>query len=157
MARSKKETTDEDKPKTLGLFDHLNQVQSIQDPNYFKKISEGDKKSWSSWMINRCLSMVPEYIEYINEIQHLSRVVTDEEYYRVLIGIIPKKRIYSPFPKSIGDKMPKPVMLFLASHFKCSTREINDYLNVLNENDIKSIYYLYGYDEKKVKKILTNK
>lgn len=159
MARKKSEKVDkvdpEEKIKTLTLFDHLNHVQSVQDPNYFSSLSEGDKKTWNNWMINRFLSMVPEYIEVINEIQHLSTSIPNDEYYRLLISVIPKKKTYAKFIKQINtDKYSKSVMMFLAKHFECSTREVNDYLTILTENDVKSIYYKYGYEEKQVKKLL---
>lgn len=159
MAKKKTEKVEkvnqDEKIKTLGLFDHLNQIQCVQDPDYFSKLTDGDKKTWQTWMINRFLSMVPDYIEIINEVQHLSSVLTNDQYYKLLIGIIPKRKTYSKFIKSTSvDKYSKNVMTFLANHFECSTREINDYLNILNENDIKAIYQKYGFEEKQIKKLL---
>ena len=61
--------------KRLGLFDHINAVTSVQDPNYFKKISEEDKKSWSNYMISRFFSMEPEFVEVINEFQKYSLIL----------------------------------------------------------------------------------
>ena len=155
--RKKKEETfgvEEEKQKFLGIFDHLKHVQNVQDPHYFDKISDGDKKSWTNWLINKFLSMIPEYIELLNEVQHLSKILEKEEYYRVLIMIIPKRNVYAPFIKGKSDKYPKSVMLFLAQHYRCSIREINDYLEILTEDDIKSIYYTYGNDQKQTKKLL---
>jgi len=47
------------------LFDHLNAITAEQDPKYFDKLSEEDLKSWSNFMINRFLSMKPEWVELI--------------------------------------------------------------------------------------------
>jgi hypothetical protein len=88
MTIKKKKTVvgnEEDESPNLKLFDHLRHIQTVQDPNYFDKITEGDKKSWTSWMINRFLSQIPEYIEYVNEIQHLSKILPDREYLENLL------------------------------------------------------------------------
>ena len=160
MAKGKKQpvSSDEDeKQKTLGLFDHIKHIQNVQDPKYFSKISDGDKKTWNNWMINKFLSMIPEYIECLNEVQHLSTVLSNENYYKLLIMVIPKRSVYAPFIKGKSDKFPKDVMMFLATHFQCSKREINDYLEILTVDDVKTIYYSYGFDKKEVKKLIDTK
>jgi len=157
-ARKKKEIVEgEEKSNALGLFDHLRQIQTVQDPHYFDKITEADKKTWTSWMINRFLSQIPEYIELINEIQHLSKTLPDSEYYRLLIMIIPKRQVFGGYIKGKSSKYSKDVMEFLAKHYQCSVREIDDYLEILDESDVKTIYYSYGFDEKQVKNFLEKK
>ena len=51
------------------LFDHINQVTSIQNKTYWKRISDEDKKTWSNFMVNRFLSMNSNWIELVNEVQ----------------------------------------------------------------------------------------
>ena len=55
--------------KKKSLFDHVNQVTSVQNPNYWDEISDEDKKSWSNYMINRFLSMKSEWTDLVNEVQ----------------------------------------------------------------------------------------
>jgi len=57
--------------KSKGLFDHLNQVTQIQNKNYWKNLTESDKKTWSNYMINRFLSMKMEWTDFVNEVQKL--------------------------------------------------------------------------------------
>ena len=45
------------------LFDHINAITTIQDPKYFDKLTDEDLKTWSNFMINRFLSMKPEWVE----------------------------------------------------------------------------------------------
>ena len=54
--------------KKKSLFDHINQITTIQNPNYWDEISDEDKKSWSNYMVNRFLSMKPEWIDLVNEV-----------------------------------------------------------------------------------------
>ena len=53
--------------KKKSLFDHVNAVTSEQHPNYWDEISDDDKKTWSNFMVNRFLSMKPEWIEFVND------------------------------------------------------------------------------------------
>ena len=49
--------------KRKSLFDHINQITKIQNPNYWEQISEEDKKTWSNYMVNRFLSMKSDWID----------------------------------------------------------------------------------------------
>ena len=55
--------------KRKSLFDHINQITTIQNPNYWDEISDEDKKSWSNYMVNRFLSMNSDWMELVNELQ----------------------------------------------------------------------------------------
>ena len=47
------------------LFDHLNAISKDQKPDYFKDLSEEDKKTWSNYMIHRFLSMNYDFVDLI--------------------------------------------------------------------------------------------
>ena len=49
--------------KRKSLFDHITQITKVQNPKYWEQPSEEDKKTWSNYMVNRFLSMKPEWIE----------------------------------------------------------------------------------------------
>jgi hypothetical protein len=55
--------------KKKSLFDHINQITSVQNPNYWNEISDEDKKTWSNYMTHRFLSMKSDWIELVNELQ----------------------------------------------------------------------------------------
>ena len=55
--------------KRKSLFDHINQITAVQNPNYWKELSDEDKKSWSNYMTHRFLSMKMEWVELVNELQ----------------------------------------------------------------------------------------
>ena len=48
MAKIKKDTDKE--VKRLGLFDHISAVTEYQDPQYWKKISDDDKKTFGNFI-----------------------------------------------------------------------------------------------------------
>ena len=66
------------------LFDHINAITTIQDPKYFDKLSEEDFKTWSNFMINRFLSMKPEWVELIASILPLTQTLQPKEMYTML-------------------------------------------------------------------------
>ena len=78
MPRPKKSIEDS-APKAKGLFDHINHVREKQDPDYFDKLSDADKKSWSNFMVCRFLSMQPELIDAVNQVQKYSGVFLLED------------------------------------------------------------------------------
>ena len=53
--------------KRKNLFQHLNQVTAIQNPDYWDTLTEDDIKTWSNYMIHRFLSMKMEWIDLVNE------------------------------------------------------------------------------------------
>jgi hypothetical protein len=154
MARPKKKTDGEAVVKSKSLFDHIKHITGVQDPEYWSTLSDGDKKTWSSWMVNRFLSMIPEYADTINSVQHLSSGIDPKHYYQVLIAVIPGRQVFCQYIKGKKSLFTGTTMEFLASHYGCSTREIRDVLPILTIDDVKSIYRLYGIEVKD--KELTN-
>ena len=55
------------------LFDHITHITQIQDPKYWDKLEEGDKKTWSNYMIHRFLSMNPDWIEVFQRYNHIHK------------------------------------------------------------------------------------
>ena len=66
--------------KTKTLFDHIKAITSIQDPKYWDKLEEGDKKTWSNYMIHRFLSMNKDWIEVLSEIQPYTQVLEPKQF-----------------------------------------------------------------------------
>ena len=76
------------------LFDHLNAISKDQKPDYFRDLSEEDKKTWSNYMIHRFLSMNYDFVDLIAQVQPLTQTMEPEIFYKLLIGLIPSGRYY---------------------------------------------------------------
>jgi len=87
--------------KKKSLFDHINQITAIQNPNYWEEISVEDKKSFSNYMINRFLSMKPEWIELVNELQKYN--LQPKELYKLYTNILPKGKRWLKYTKGKND------------------------------------------------------
>ena len=145
------------KIKKKSLFDHVNAVTSQQHPNYWDEISDDDKKSWSNYMINRFLSMKPEWIDFVNEVQKYP--LQPRELYKVYIDILPKKKQWLKYIK--GDKKmkyPKWVYEIVSKHLQCSIREASDAVDMFElsaggQSELTDILMKYGKTEEECRKI----
>ena len=145
------------KIKKKSLFDHVNAVTSQQHPNYWDEISDDDKKSWSNYMINRFLSMKPEWIDFVNEVQKYP--LQPRELYKVYIDILPRKKQWLKYIK--GDKKmkyPKWVYEIVSKHLQCSIREAGDAVDMFElsaggQSELTDILMKYGKTEDECRKI----
>jgi len=83
--------------KKKSLFDHINQITAIQNPNYWEEISVEDKKSFSNYMVNRFLSMKPEWIDLVNELQKYN--LKPKELYKLYTNVLPKGKRWLKYTK----------------------------------------------------------
>lgn len=118
--------------KAKTLFDHLNAITAIQDPTYFSNLSEEDKKNWSNFMVHRFLSMNYDYIELIAELQPVTQTLSPEMFYKLLINVIPKGKVYLRYVKgSYEDKVDMSVVDLLITEYACSKSTAIDYYDIL--------------------------
>ena len=145
------------KIKKKSLFDHIKQITDVQNPNYWDEISDDDKKSWSNYMVNRFLSMKPEWITFVNDVQKYP--LQPKELYKVYTDILPKKRQWLKYIK--GDKKmkyPNWVYEIVAKHLQCSMRESSDAVDMYEistggQAELKDILMKYGRTEQECRKI----
>ena len=141
------------------LFDHLNAITAEQDPKYFDKLSEEDLKSWSNFMINRFLSMKPEWVELIATLLPLTQTLQPKEMYKLYISVIPKGKYFLKYIKGKSeDKYEQFLIDLIKMDFQCSEKEAMDYIEVLystreGRENIKYICEKYGTDKKQITKL----
>lgn len=145
--------------KTKTLFDHIKAVTQFQDPNYWDKLEEADKKTWSNYMIHRFLSMNSDWIEVLSEIQPYTQTLEPKQLYLLLIGLLPKGRHYLKYTK--GKKVNKYedwLIDLIKEDFMCSLKEAEEYCEILystreGRENIKYICERYGIDKKQITKL----
>ena len=138
------------------LFDHIAAITTDQDPNYFDKLGEDDVKTWSNFMINRFLSMKPEWVELVAEILPLSQTLQPKEMYKLYINIIPKGKYYLKYIKGKGEKKYEDFLVeLMKKEFECSELHVTEYIEILystreGRENIKYICEKYGVDKKSI-------
>ena len=139
--------------KTKTLFNHIQEITNNQRPNYWDELDDASKKSWSNYMVHRFLSMKPEWIEVVNEIQQYWEL-EPKSVYQFYTDIIPKSRTFLKYTKSKKkSKIEKWAMDILCQHFEESSQNIEKTLDIMGKDVVYSIISKYGVDEKQLKKI----
>lgn len=133
------------------VFDWLKEINSTKShPDIF---TNQDWDIWNSYMVHRFLSMNPDYIELVNEVQALPPS-NKKQIYSIYREYIPKNNKWSKYVKSSSKEFDKDLILQLKKHFNVSIREIKDYLKILDKKEIQSILNKQGLEEKEIKKLL---
>ena len=144
-------------PKSL--FDHIKAVTNEQDPKYWDKLDESDKKTWSNYMVLRFLSMKYEWVETIAAVQPYLQEVPPKAMYLALIDLLPKGRHFMKYMKPKGaDKYESWLVELVAKHYEVSKLEAEDYLKILyasrtGKERIIELAEDYGTDPKIIKKL----
>jgi len=103
--------------------------------------------------------MEPDFVDTIAELQPIVQTLEPELLYRVLIGVIPKKRRYLKYMKGKKEnKYESWLVEYVKHHFECSVLNANDYLDILYGTDsghlvIMKLCGMYGVEPKKIKKL----
>lgn len=143
--------------KAKTIFDHLSGITDKKVS--WDKLSEADRKSFTPYMINRWLSMNPNYVDLVNELQQYTIGQLDaRETYNLYYDLLPKQKSYSKYIKGKkADKYNIELVDLLSNHFLISRKEVTDYLDITLEeskNTVKEIIKKYGKTDKEADKLL---
>lgn len=151
-------------PKIKSLFDHIKSItQEPYDPKYWDKLSDGDKKTFSPFMIHRFISMNPDWVEISNMFQQFSYDLSPEIVYKLYADTLPKSRIFLRYIK--GKKVEtfeKELVDLLCKDLQISKKEAIDYLKIYfvypgGMDELKYIISKYAKTEKQIKNLLKRK
>ena len=141
--------------KRKSLFDHINQITSVQNPNYWDEISDEDKKSWSNYMVNRFLSMNADWMELVNELQKYN--LQPKELYKLYTNILPKGKRWLKYVKGRNDmNYPEWLINVVRNNDNCSRKEAIEAVDMLmlTEGGMMELGELgrkWGIEERKIK------
>lgn len=152
IMEAKKVANEIEKPK--GLFDHLPCIMVSKDPDYFSNLTEKERRDYSPFIIQRFLSMIPEYAKLINHVNKYVFTLDKEEYHKLMMVLIPKKKMYINWIKKSGkeDKVDRWMIDCLVKMFEVSERDATNYIELLTESAVKSLGRQFGIEEKVIKK-----
>jgi hypothetical protein len=157
-SKTAKTVTPKDKPKTL--WDHLKQITDTKNPLYWDTLTDADRKSWSTYMIMRFLSMNPDWIVVVNELQKFVEKLDPPIVYELLVGVIPHSKVFLKYVKAEIPKHSYDDWLvdLVKREFECKTDQAVDYINILRamrggSDRIITICRKYGVQDDKMKKL----
>jgi hypothetical protein len=115
------------------LFDHIKNITTNKGPYL------GDE-GWNNWMINRFLSMDPDYCEVVNIVQKNTWQMKGENLYNLYKDLIPKQYKYLKYIKASKkiDYKPEEVEA-VQVYFEVSKKEAKEYINMLPKTELETI------------------
>jgi hypothetical protein len=144
-------------PKTL--IDHVKAIYEDQRVAYFDDLREFEKKTYEPYMVNRFLSMNPDYLPLVNEAQQYYDAFGPRESYLFYSHLLPKGRQFYKYVKAKAtEKIEKWLVEIVAKHFEVSTGEASDYIRVMiqteaGKDELRLICRAFNIPEKKFKKV----
>ena len=128
----------------MNPFDHIKNLHTKK--RTWNDFNDEEKKSFNVFIINKGLSMNPDYLGIVNMVQNytgLNQVISPKEVFNIYFNLLPNKFRFYKWIKGAKSKKDKEKAEYLAMHFKVSTREAYDYLDILDKKTINSIIKNY--------------
>lgn len=137
------------------LFDHINEIYQSQKKDYFQKLDDGEKRTYSNYMVNRFLSMNIHQLPLVNEIQKYN--IPSEMHYLFYATTIPRGKQYNKYVKAAKEtKYEEWLVELVAKHYMVSQSEAVTYLDIYYDRDkdgLRELCEKYGIDKKQLKKV----
>jgi hypothetical protein len=139
-------------------FDHVNAIYTDQSIDYFDTLEDADKKTFTQYMVNRIISMTPNYLPVVNELQQYYGQIGSRETYLFYSQLLPRRKVYNKYVKGEkDDKYEFWLIDLLVTEYTISRAEALYYLGILYQTDegkeeLRFICQKYGTDPKKIKK-----
>jgi len=135
--------------KIKTIFDWVKQMS--YDKESWSSFSNEEHEIFNNFMINKIISMNPNYIELVAEIQEYQ--LPKQKLYEFYCKTLPKQKFFNKYIKPTKQQYVKEVLNLLSEYFQISTREVLDYCNILTQEDIITILQQLGKDEKEIQKL----
>lgn len=117
----------------MTIFDHLKNITTTKGPYL------GDE-GWNNWMINRYLSMNPDYCEVVNIIQKNTWQMKGEYLYNLYKDLIPKQYIFLKYIKASKKiDYDQEEVDAVASYFEVSKKQAKEYISMLPKDELEVI------------------
>lgn len=135
----------------MTIFDFFKQVTTDKKP--WSSFTEDEQKAFNPYMLHKIVSMTEAYIEVANIGQSLP--YTDKEkIYKFYCELLPKKSVYSKYIKGTKTKLNEDLLKYISRFYECSFREAEEYIQILNKEEMYDILNRYGIEDKEIKKLL---
>ena len=126
----------------MNIFDHIKNITTTKGPYL------GDE-GWNNWMINRYLSMDPEYCEVVNIVQKNTWQMKGEYLYNLYKDLIPQQYKYLKYIKTTKKKEYKLEDIeAVQAYFEISKKQAKEYIDLLSKEEINAIQsQIHGIDK----------
>ena len=140
----------------MTIVEWINQI--LVHKKSWENFDESDQKTFNAFIINRWLSMDMEFIEIVNFFQKYSiGLLEPKDTYKWYCDVLPKGKRFNKYIKGKKQvKYDKELVDIVCKYYETSKKECIEYIEMLDRNNLESILILYGFENKKIKKVLKN-
>jgi hypothetical protein len=138
------------KNSKFNLFSWLEEI--TVNKRDWSEFNEDQIKEFNSFLINRYLSMNPEYIELVNYTQRIP-LDQKEQLYSIYRSFIPKKKVWLKYVGKNKTKKEKELESYISKYFECGLKEANEYIELLPKSEVELILTKMGLSKEEIKKI----
>ena len=136
-------------PKSV--FDWLNEL--TYKKSSLDSFEDSAWENFNAYMVHRFVSMYQGYVEIANLAQRFSP--TDKKgIYSFYCEMLPRKKMFLKYIKTKTKQNVKELLEPMVKYFEFSFVEANEYVNLLNKEDIKEILIKLGINDKEIKKLI---
>tara|TARA_B110000977_G_scaffold186611_1_gene252768 strand:- start:7499 stop:7912 length:414 start_codon:yes stop_codon:yes gene_type:complete len=133
------------------VFDWVKEINTKKSP--IDSFSTEDWDQWNSYVVHRVLSMNPDYLSLVNEVQKLPPD-NKKQIYSIYKEYIPKNNKWSKYVKSTVKPKNKDLIELLKGYYQLSSREVKEYIYMLDNEEILRILSKMGVNQKDAKKLI---
>ena len=132
-------------------FDFLKKVHDKRLK--WEDLTEDQQKVYNTFIINKALSFNSNYLDIVNKIQHYTP--TSKESFKYFQSMTGNNFIYNKWIKGQKTKTYNSQLIAIVSaHLECSSKQAEDYLNILEKKEIKLMLKQIGLQEGDIKKLM---
>lgn len=128
------------KSTRFGIFDHLNNL--TVDKKDWDENNDDQVASYTPYMINKWISMNESCIPLVNRIERFN--LPKDVHYRYLFNALPKRKLYFDYVKKQKEYDEK-VKECVCRYFEIGPRQLDEYLDLLTEEQVEEIVEVYRH------------
>jgi hypothetical protein len=96
-------------------------------------------------------------IDWMNQLlvhKYAIGTLEPREVYKWYCDVLPKGKRFNKYIKGKRDKKyDKELVNIITNHFECSKSQVQEYLELIDKEELKSILEMYGLDKKTMKRL----
>lgn len=114
----------------ISLFDICKDITNFKTGKCLD--TEEGKKAFVPFIILKVLSMNAELCPLLVHIEPYMQVLSKEQFYELLVNVIPRNKDYHPYIKSKEEEIQYEIGI-IQKYFECSKHEAHEYADIMGD------------------------
>jgi hypothetical protein len=128
----------------MNLFDHINNL--LYKNKKWEDFTENDRKSFNVYMVNKFISMNPDYTDVVDQFQKYTKDLDSSTVFNFYYNFLPKRKAYFKYIKGDKPEVKEDILNILSLYYECSKKTALEYTDLLTTEELNIILNKYGFD-----------